>query len=293
MALHQANFKVVAGHVNHGLRGAESDEDENFVLDLCAWHGIRGISRRVFLHNSSENEARQARYQALEEMARSHDCAIIATGHTADDVLETILLNWLRGASIAGLAGIPPRRELAENLLLVRPLLHVTRQETRAFCETNDYPWREDSSNQSEIYTRNRVRHLLPQVAHAGSVSTEQLARQTARAALLWREDNEFLNVMAREQRELLTLQHGEDLLVLNGVRFAALPASIGRRVLRVAVQSLNPAARETGSELIENARCHIAEAGRHMVWQWPDQISLEWTGPLAGNRIRLRVVRG
>lgn len=293
LALHQAQFDVVAAHVNHGLRGAESDEDEVFVLQHCTAHGIKADSRRVKLFGSSENEARAARYKALEAMAHQHNCPIIATGHTADDVLETILLNWLRGASIAGLAGIPPRRELANGLLLVRPILHLTRIETRAFCEKNEWPWREDSSNQSEIYTRNRVRQLLPQIAEAADVSLEQLARQSARAAHLWREDNDFLDELARQKMELIILQRDADLLILNGSRFAQMPAPLARRVLRVAAQNLNPAARETGSELIETARYHIASAGRHAVWQWPHQITIEWTGALAGNRIRLRVVRG
>ena len=293
LALHQANYQIVAAHVNHGLRGAQSDADEEFVLDLCAHHGILGISRRVTLNNKSENEARTARYVALEAMAHAQNCSLIATGHTADDVLETILLNWLRGATIAGLAGIPPCRKLNDSLLLVRPILHLTRDETRAFCEENEWPWREDSSNQSAIYTRNRVRQLLPQIAQAGDVSLEQMARQSARAALLWRDDNDFLDELAHAHIELLALQRESDLLVFNGLRFAELPAPLARRVLRGAAQILCPQARETGSEHIEIARRHIVQSGRHMVWQWPHQISVEWTGALAGNRIRLRVVRG
>ena len=293
LALHQAKFDIVAAHVNHGLRGAESDGDEAFVLRLCADKGIIADSRRVQLENSSENAAREARYAALSNMAQQHNCAFIATGHTADDVLETILLNWLRGASIAGLGGIPPHRELENSLLLVRPLLHVTRRETRAFCEKNECPWREDSSNQSPIYTRNRVRQLLPELAQAGNTSPEQLAKQTARAALLWREDNDYLDELAGDQLDLLTLQRSDELLILNGLRLGALPPTLARRVLRLAAQSLNLLAREVGSEPIETARRHIAAVGRHMVWQWPGNISVEWTGAQSGNRVRLRVVRG
>ncbi|HEY0075820.1 MAG TPA: tRNA lysidine(34) synthetase TilS, partial [Abditibacteriaceae bacterium] len=186
LALHQSQSKIVVGHVNHGLRGAESDEDEAFVSQWCGSQDIKADSRRVQLQDSSENTARTARYAALVEMAHQHNCTLIATGHTADDVLETVLLNWLRGASIAGLGGIPSCRELGNCLLLVRPLLQVTRRETRAFCEKNEWPWREDSSNESAVYTRNRVRHLLPEIAKAGNVSPDQLAKQTVRAAQLW-----------------------------------------------------------------------------------------------------------
>ena len=293
LALHQAEFDIVVGHVNHGLRGAESDEDEAFVLRLCAEQDIKADSRRVKLQNSSENTARAARYATLIEMARQHSCAYIATGHTADDVLETVLLHWLRGASIAGLGGIPACRELADGLVLVRPLLQVTRQETREFCQSNHWNWREDSTNATSIYTRNRVRQLLPEIARAGNASPEQLARQTARAAQLWREDNEFLDELARAQLEMLTLQHSAELLVLNGLRLGALSPTLARRVLRLGAQCLNNAASEVGSEPIETARRHIAASGRHAVWQWPGNITVEWTGVGAGNRVRLRVVRG
>lgn len=293
LALHEAQLNIVVGHVNHGLRGQESDKDEEFVLDYCAWRGILAISRRVKLENSSENAAREARYAALIEMARQHNCSVIVTGHTADDVLETILLNWLRGASIAGLGGIPPCRFLEDDLVLVRPLLQATRVETHAFCEANECPWREDSTNESPVYTRNRVRQLLPQIANVANTAPEQLARQTARAAQLWREDNDFLDELAGQQLELLTLQSHYDLLVLNGLRLATLPPSLGRRVLRLAAQALNGEAREIGSEPVELARRHIASVARHAVWQWPGNISVEWTGPGAGNRVRLRYVRG
>lgn len=291
--LHQSHFAIVAGHVNHGLRGQESDDDENFVLQTCENQGIAAVSQRVTLQEKSENEARLARYESLKMMAKEHNCSVIVTGHTADDVLETILLNWLRGATISGLAGIPPCRCADENLHLVRPILHLTRSQTRAICENGGWQWREDSSNASDVYTRNRIRHLLPLIAETGHVSLDSLAGQSARAAQIWREDNDFLDDLAETQLELLTLRQEPDLLVLNGLRFAQLSPTIGRRVLRCAVQKLNPAAREIGSEPIETARRHIANAGRHAVWQWPHQISIEWTGSLAGNRIRLRVVRG
>jgi tRNA(Ile)-lysidine synthase len=290
--LHDAKWPLVAAHVNHGLRGGESDEDEAFVLQLCAAHGIEFDSRRVICE-PSEDAARQARYAALEEMALSHGCSAIATGHTADDVLETILINWLRGAAVAGLAGIPPQRKLDSGLLLVRPLLEATREETRALCREIGWAWREDSSNESDIYTRNRVRQLLTSLGEAGGVSASQLARQTARAAHLWREESEFLDELAHQQLEMLSLQRTEELLVLNGVRFRQLLPALARRVLRLAAQSLEPLAREVGSEPIETVRRHIAASGRHAVWQWKSNISVEWTGAASGNRIRFRVVRG
>lgn len=289
----QAKFDIVAAHVNHGLRGEESDEDEKFVAELCAVQKIVSVTRRVVCENASEDAARRVRYAALVEMARENDCAVIVTGHTADDVVETVLMHWLRGASVAGLAGIPPRRALDDGLILVRPLLGVTRIETREFCRAAGWTWREDSSNSSPAYTRNRVRELLPLLAESGAVTPEQLARQTSRAAGLWREESEFLDGLAAQQLVLLTLENSAGHAVLNGLRFAQLPSALARRVLRMAARNLDEGARETGSEAVETVRCHVAAAGRHAVWQWPGGVTIEWTGPLSGNRLVLRSVCG
>jgi len=126
---------IVAAHVNHGLRGAESDADEAFVNELANREGLRFLVSRVdpALRRSAQGEspeqaARALRYEALREMAARVGGDRAAVAHTADDQAETVLLRLIRGAGLAGLAGMQPRRRV-HGLLVVRPLLTTTREQ--------------------------------------------------------------------------------------------------------------------------------------------------------------------
>jgi tRNA(Ile)-lysidine synthase len=165
--------QVVVGHVNHQLRGPESDADEAFVRDTCRDLGIACEVRRTRLelacgHGAEglESLARQARYDALLEIAHGLGARYLATAHTADDQAETILHRILRGTGIAGLAGIPRTRLLDPACTVVRPLLGFRRTEVLAYLADIGQSYRTDSSNVDGRFTRNRLRHdLLPQLA--------------------------------------------------------------------------------------------------------------------------------
>jgi tRNA(Ile)-lysidine synthase len=287
---------LVVGHVNHGLRAAESDTDADFVLQRCAGLGLPCVVQRVHVPQRdgtfSEAAARTVRYAALLQMAREHRCSFLATGHTASDNLETILLNFLRGATVEGLGGIKTRTELAE-IALVRPLWQATREQVQDFLQSVGWTWRDDSSNASTRYARNRVRHeLLPLLAqHSGGKSLAALARQTARASQLWRDDIAWMNATACEHLTAITVQEQPHLLALDGVAFRKLPVALQRRVLREAARHVRGDVQDIGSEQIEVARRHIAANGRRAVWQWRQGLSVEWTGAMSGNRIRLWLV--
>ncbi len=168
---------MVVAHINHELRGRESDEDERFLVAHCERVGVPIVIAHAPLQQRtnqrtassratkpfSEAAARVARYAALLRLARDNDCRFIATGHTASDTLETFFINLLRGAAVEGLGGIKPQRALADGIMVVRPLWRVTRDEARRACCEAGWTWREDSSNQSAHHLRNRVRReLLP-----------------------------------------------------------------------------------------------------------------------------------
>lgn len=297
---------VVVAHINHGLRGEESQADEAFVIKLCEELKVPVVTRRVevLAAGSLEVNARSARYAALIEIAKEQDCSRVATGHTASDQLETVLLNWLRGAGISGLRGMEPIRELAPKVLLVRPMLGLTREETVAICSAAGWEWREDSSNQSTLHRRNRVRHeLLPSLRNVinGDGSLQQLARQTGAACEIWRADLELLDDLAREKLRAITLHEEETatacLLILDGLQFRDLPLSLQRRVLRVATEQVSgtkyfEGAGEVGWQKIETTRRQVLSNGRRAVWQWTKNLTVEWTGAASGNRIRVRRVK-
>jgi len=165
---------LIVAHLNHRLRGDESDGDEAFVIDVAKRLGVRCETRRLDVAAAAaargvglEEAARDARYEFFLDVARRYGARYVVTAHTLDDQAETVLLRILRGTGLAGLAGIPRVRPLADGSLgLVRPLLAMRRGEVLDYLAALGQEYRTDSSNAEPDYTRNRVRNdLLPQLA--------------------------------------------------------------------------------------------------------------------------------
>lgn len=169
---------LVIAHLNHQLRGADSDADETFVRALhatlsadhpglilcCERIDVAAVARQT--KANLEEAARQVRYSWLARVAQEQGLCLVGTGHTADDQAETVLHRLLRGAGLRGLRGIAARRRLAPNVEVVRPLLDVTRAEVLAFLAGLGQPARQDHSNADLRFTRNRIRlELLPHLA--------------------------------------------------------------------------------------------------------------------------------
>lgn len=202
--------RLVLAHFNHGLRGAESDQDQAFVVELARELGLtvmvetrggEGESRRG---GDAEEALRELRYRFLVRAADESGARYVATAHTADDQVETVLHNVIRGTGLGGLAGIPRLRPLTAAATLVRPLLSVSRGEVLAYLSSLCQAFREDATNQSLYYTRNRIRHELvprlereynPQV-RAALVRLSQIAG--AADALLDQQAEELLCLAAR-----------------------------------------------------------------------------------------------
>lgn len=175
---------VLAVHVDHGLRGAESDADREFCAQLCRDIGVRFRARRVDLAPGSnlEERAREVRYAVLAEEAARDRVRVLLTGHHSDDGLETLLLRWIRGSTLAGLHG-PTERSRLGNLLLVRPLIGMRRAEIRTLLREAGLDWRDDSSNEDLRHSRNRVRaQFLPSLEQLGGVEALESLRNFAGA---------------------------------------------------------------------------------------------------------------
>jgi tRNA(Ile)-lysidine synthase len=165
-------FDLVCGHVNHRLRGPESEADESFVRSaagllavpfVCTAVDVTGLSRSRGL--SIETAARILRMQALQDLSLQTGCHVIALGHQKNDNAETLVHRLLRGAGLRGLAAIWPLRTTSEGLRIIRPLLGVDRAEVLEFLRARDLAWQEDSTNSDCRFTRNAIRHqLLPRL---------------------------------------------------------------------------------------------------------------------------------
>lgn len=156
---------LIVCHANHQMRGQESDADQEFVVQLCNQLDVPlELQELPVSHPNSdgiESNLRTLRYQMFLELANRHGARYVLTAHNASDQLETILFRILRGTGIGGLAGIPAVRPLCENVSMIRPLLEISRSEIVEYLDSIGQTFRVDSSNQSDAYSRNKIRNKL------------------------------------------------------------------------------------------------------------------------------------
>jgi len=165
--LKSLGYDVYAAHINHMIRGEEALRDEWFCVDLCRELGVRlmvykkNCPQYAVMHKlTMEEAARKLRYEALENALETFECQKIATAHTQNDNLETMLMRLIRGTSSYGLRGIDIKRGH-----IIRPLLEINRDEIEMYAKKHALEYMEDSTNKDTSYLRNRVRHaLLPEL---------------------------------------------------------------------------------------------------------------------------------
>lgn len=228
-------------HLDHGARGKESLEDAAFVEELCRKLGIPSEVRRLELEGEQnfQERARIERYRVAEELADSLGLGHIATGHTADDVAETVLMNLARGTGLRGLSGIPPVRGR-----FVRPLIQASRTEVLQYLDSLQQPYRTDRTNLTGKYTRNRIRQeVLPVLEDLYPGARQNMSR----AAALLRDDLEALEALGGR----LVSRRGDE-VVLNIDELRALPFAVQRYAVRQAYSKLMPEATSLGSTLVE-----------------------------------------
>lgn len=243
-------------HVEHGLRGDAALLDATFVAALAEQLGlpcevvtVDTLARAAERRESIEEAARNLRYQAFRDILASGKADKIATAHTQDDQAETVLMKLLRGAWTEGLSGIHP--VLAMNAtdagqLCIRPFLEVTRAQVEAYLRALNQPWREDETNRSLTYTRNRIRHeLLPALQEYNPAIARTLAHMAANARA---EEEHWQAELARVLPHLLlpgkpvrgrsvATAPGSASIAIELTRLQALDAALRRRVLRAAAE--------------------------------------------------------
>jgi tRNA(Ile)-lysidine synthase len=224
---------IVVAHLNHQLRGEESDEDEAFVRDLAGRLKLPVFAERIAVAERAKAEkknleavARSLRYEFLLKVAVARGANVIFTAHTLDDQAETILMRLIRGSGAEGLRGIHQVVALNDGVKLIRPMLGIMRAEVIDHCERYELAFRRDSSNFLVDFTRNRVRlELLPLLETFNPRAKESLAR--ASESLV--RDDDYLRGAAAEY--LAGSREGSD---LNVKALERAPAAIRRRVLRL-----------------------------------------------------------
>jgi len=280
----ERGIKLHMAHLNHQLRGVESEADAEYVSNLAGSLGIPiTIDRqdvaayRAERNCSIEEAARELRYAFFARVAGEVGAHRIAIGHTRDDQVETILMHILRGTGITGLCGLAPCSPMAydsqgmslpasslslrasplslrakrSNLLVIRPLLDITKEETASYCQEQQLDPRIDSSNLSPSFFRNRLRlHLLPLLRQYNPSVDQALLR----LADIAKEDNAFIEQQASGLWDEVARQENNT-IYLDKKQVAGLPIALQRHLLRVAVTKLAGDVRDIEASHIEAAR--------------------------------------
>ncbi|HBA85267.1 MAG TPA: tRNA lysidine(34) synthetase TilS [Verrucomicrobia bacterium] len=227
---------LTLAHLHHSIRGSAADEDAEFVQELAAKLGcacrveqvdvpVMAVQRGLSL----EMAAREARYDFFSRMALEVGAHVLATGHTADDQAETVLLKLARGAGPQGLGGIAYVGAW-KGLRVIRPLRDITHAQACAFLRRHGLGWREDASNLSLHFLRNRVRHeVLPLLETRLNPNIRAVLTRTAE---VMSEENAWLDDLARER--LLACVRPADPTTLSAGRLGLEPLAARRRIAKL-----------------------------------------------------------
>jgi tRNA(Ile)-lysidine synthase len=237
----QLDFSIIVAHYNHGLRGTSSDEDEKYSQELAIKLGLIFVSGKMDQKlrqkgKSPEDFYRQQRYQFLDKVAEDYNAQKIALGHNIQDQAETVLLNLLRGSGLGGLKGILPMREGK----FIRPLIEVSRGEIIAFLSEAGISYCQDSSNESKIYLRNKIRfELIPYLKEEFNPRIEE---NLAQMAEILRQDDEYIRNSVQEALKSTYIQNQSNRIIsLNIEYIKGLAPAIRSRLFKKILESLNP----------------------------------------------------
>ena len=267
------DIKLHVAHLNHQLRGVESEADAKYVanlagkLDIPVTVGKRDVAAyKAERHCSTEEAARELRYDFLAKVADDIGANRVAIGHTRDDQVETILMHILRGTGTSGLRGLEPcspfpfchSEPKAKNLglVVIRPLLNVTRKETLNYCQEHQLKPRIDSSNLSLSFFRNRLRlELLPLLREYNPNIDQALLRLAEIAG----SDISYLEQQAFQLWDEVARRE-EDAIYLDKGKIVALPIALQRQLLRLAIARLVGDTRDVEANHIEAIRSLLSK---------------------------------
>ncbi len=264
--------RSVVAHFDHRLRGdAAAAADHGAVEELCARYGLSLQTGSWNEPRPGEAAAREARYRFLVDVARRCGLGLVITGHTSDDQVETVMMNMLRGAGLHGLRGMLPQRPLAGDVVLARPMLCVSREETRAYCAARGLRYHDDATNDDHAHRRNRVRlDLLPRIeAEAPDV----------RGAILRLADEARANAgalasVAEALLDAAVMESDGTCTVLSRVRLRAVPAALAPHLWRLAIERLLGDARQFDRRHYE-LMVRVASAATGSVFELPRGLRL------------------
>jgi tRNA(Ile)-lysidine synthase len=254
-------LKLHIFHLNHMIRGKNSAEDALFVQEQAQTLNVPLTSLSFDIpadvkgrNQSLQDAAREVRYRLLDQVCDELRFNKIATGHNADDQVETFLMRIIRGAGLSGLTGIPPVRDR-----IIRPLIEVSREEIEKYLVDSKVGYRLDESNLKMDYLRNRVRHqLIPLCSEENKGFRDNVLNTIA----LFSGDEDFLKGIADQSFQEVAYYENEGILVLEHTGFSKLDVAIQRRILRKALELIKGDLKEIEFKHIESVLSEMDENG-------------------------------
>lgn len=247
------SMKLHIAHVNYGLRGKDSDKDEQFVEKLAEKYGLglSILSPIIKKKSNLEEELRIIRYAFFEKIRKELKFDYIAVAHTADDQAETVLMRIIRGTGLSGL-----RAMRCKNGVIIRPLLSVSRSEIEKYLAENKLASRLDKTNMEEKFFRNKIRHnLIPYLQkNFNSSIKESLLSLSITAA----DDFDYISKQAKKTAEKIIEKKDEELIFSTTI-YRALHPAIQREFLRLIIKNMKRDLRDIESANIEEARKILA----------------------------------
>ena len=266
-------YAVICAHLDHGLR-QESPDEAAFTKSIAQSYNLpfeiekQDIALKAGSGVSLEEAARLARYNFLARVARENEVRVIATGHTAGDHVETVLMHFLRGTGPSGLRGILPDTPLdswegipdVEGFRLIRPLLSLNRDQTEDHCRAVGLEPVIDPSNMDHTFFRNRIRHELLPLLETYNPGIRQILLRTAR---IMTAEVDLLAEMVTKAWESVFEPQGESALLMRVEAMERRPLALQRALLRSAIKNLQPSARDVSFDTIERGLQFVSDPMR------------------------------
>ena len=272
-SLSHLGYPLICAHLDHGLRQESSDEAA-YVKSIAQSYNLpfeiekQDVALKAGSGVSLEEAARLTRYNFLVRVARKNDVHVIATGHTADDQVETVLMHFLRGTGPSGLRGMRPDTPLdswvgisdAQGIRLIRPLLSLNRGQTEGHCQAVGLEPVIDSSNMDPTFFRNRIRHELLPLLETYNPGIRQIL---LRLACIMAAEVDLLTEMVASAWESVFESLGESALLLRVESMKGKPLALQRALLRSAIKKLQPSARDVSFDTIERGIQFVSDPTR------------------------------
>lgn len=235
----QIKFNIVVAHINHMIR-ADADEDQKYVEKYCKNNDIPFYAKKEKVEILAKNQkigteeaGRNLRYEFFDEILEKTKSNKIATAHTKNDNVETVLMNIIRGAGTKGLKGI----EIIRDNKYIRPLLEISRTEIEKYCEKNNLAPRIDSTNMENIYTRNKIRNLL--IPYIQKEFNPEFIEAIDKLSKISKEENKYFENITQKAYSEILIEETKNEITLDLKKFNVLETVIKNRIMLYTINRL------------------------------------------------------